>query len=106
VKVSNCSISIEGRKGLRAQQQALAQEVVAHSAAVGRRAATPAGFAEVIAVQDEMIVKAEKHVPVAATKVIDASGLERDSEIVSARAAPIIEPEASRDHSSFIDVPL
>jgi hypothetical protein len=104
--VSNCSISIEGKEGLRAQQQALAQEVVAHSAAVGRPAATTAGFAEVIDVQDELIVKAEIHVPVAATKVIDASGLESDSVTVSEHAAPIIEPEAARDHSKFIEVPL
>jgi hypothetical protein len=76
--VSNCSISIEGRESLRAQQQAVAQEVAAHSVAVGRLAATTAGFAGLVDVHDELIVKAEIHVPVAATKVIDASRLERD----------------------------
>jgi hypothetical protein len=80
--VSNRSISIEARERLRAQQEAEAKAVAAHSAAVGRLAATTTRRAEVIAGQDQLISHAEAHVAAAAAEVIEVSGLDRAAVIL------------------------
>jgi hypothetical protein len=81
--VSNRPISIQARQRLRTQQEAEAKAVAAHSAAVGRLAATTARRAEVIAAQDELVAQAEARVAIAASEVMEVSGLDRASVILA-----------------------
>jgi len=87
--VSSRSLSIEERERLRAQKEAAAKAVNLHGAAMGVLVAAPERRAELIAIQDELVSKAESGVADRAVGVIEVSGLDRTGLILGVSKMPL-----------------